>query len=262
MAERCRDWRQTRELWQNTENSDDVTALDFHPTRPSVLLAGGADGVVSIFDTMIAEEDDSLIQGFDHGPVFKAGFLGRERIYALSSDQQLTIHPVSTSGDEDDPLPTIIGDVRPIVQCEYVVDMLKSGDDYVIATGTNIQYVKQKYFPSYWMLIGWCRESRLDLVKIDHALDLERAPCLDLSTRHVLAPAHGEEVVRSVYVDSTVCWTEVVVSTVNVGQSGVIFTAGEDGYIRAFGQSQIMSSSGTTKGTKVKKSGDGRYKPY
>lgn len=139
----CRDLRQTRQLWQNTENSDDITALDFHPTRSSILLAGGADGMVSVFDTNIAEEDDSLIQGFDHGPVFKAGFLGSQRIYALSSDQRLAIHPVSTPGDEIDPLPTTIGDVRPIVRCEYVIDVLRSGDDYVLATGTNIQYVDQ-----------------------------------------------------------------------------------------------------------------------
>lgn len=68
--------------------------------------------------------------------------------------------------------------------------------------------------------------------------------------------------VRSVCVDSTVCWVELFINTANVAQSGVIFTAGEDGFVRAYVQPQAMLSPGTSKGNKTKKSGDVRYKPY
>lgn len=113
----------------------------FHPTKPNIVLAGGDDGLVSLFDTNVAEEEDSLVQAINHGPIHKAGFLGDSRIYALSSDQNFAVHPVSTPGDEEDPSPTLIGDLRPIVPCQYVIDVVQSGEDYVVATGTNIEYV-------------------------------------------------------------------------------------------------------------------------
>lgn len=104
------------------------------------MLSGGDDGQVSIFDSNIQEEDDSLLQGVNHGPVHKAGFLGDQRFFALSSDQNLSIHPLSSPGDEEDPLPTLLGDLRPLVSCEYVIDVFKTGEDYVVATGSNIRY--------------------------------------------------------------------------------------------------------------------------
>lgn len=112
--------------------------VEFHPTR-DVILAGGDDGLVSLFDTTIVEEEDSLIQAINHGPIHKAGFLGNHRLYALSSDQNLAIHPVATPGDEQDPEPTLFGDLRPIVPCQYVIDVQKHGGDVVIAGGTNIE---------------------------------------------------------------------------------------------------------------------------
>lgn len=136
-----RDARQNRQVWQNAENNDEITITSFHPTRTNILLTGGDDGLVSIFDTDIADEEDSLLQAINHGPVHKAGFLGDNRIYALSSDQNFAVHPVSTPGDEQDPSPTLIGDLRPVIPCQYVVDVLKSGQDYVVASGTNIEYV-------------------------------------------------------------------------------------------------------------------------
>ena len=105
------------------------------------MLAGGDDGLVSIFDTNIAEEDESLVQVINHGPIHKAAFLGENRVFALSSDQSFAVHPVSTPGDEEDPEATLLGDLRPLIPCQYIIDVQKSGDDYVVAAGTNIQYV-------------------------------------------------------------------------------------------------------------------------
>lgn len=121
--------------------------MSFHPSRQNILLAGGDDGLVSLFDSNIAEEDESLLQVINHGPIHRAGFIGDHRIFALSSDQNFAVHPVSTPGDEQDPEPTLIGDVRPLIPCQYVIDVLKSGEDYVIAAGTNTEYVTRQPGP-------------------------------------------------------------------------------------------------------------------
>ncbi|KAJ9646870.1 hypothetical protein H2204_000562 [Knufia peltigerae] len=225
------DRRQMRKRWQNTELNDEITALDFHPTRDNVLLAGGDDGLVSLFDTQIVEEEDSLLQAVNHGPIHKAGFLGGSDLYALSSDQNLALHSLTLEEEETDPTiepsPDQFGDLRPAVPCEYVIDVFPTGPDYVVACGSH-------------------SKSRVDLVK------LQRGRPLDPSQRIVLENAHGEEVVRSIFPDEA---------------NGVIFTAGEDGRIMAFRPkeaAQTASSSPTIKTPKSKKGGstDTRYRPY
>ena len=70
----------------------------------------------------------------------------------------------------------------------------------------------------------------------------------DLDNRIVLQGAHGEDIVRSLFVD--------------IG-SDTIFTAGEDGCIKAFGLAKNQEAAvATTKGSKGKKSTDTRFKPY
>ncbi|KIW61225.1 hypothetical protein PV05_01376 [Exophiala xenobiotica] len=222
------DRRQLRMRWQNTELNDEITALDFHPTRDNVLLAGGDDGLVSIFDTQIVEEEDSLLQAVNHGPIHKAGFLGVSDLYALSSDQNLALHSLTLEDtDVIEPSPNQLGDLRPLVPCEYVIDVFPTGPDHVVACGSH-------------------SESRVDLVK------LHRGSQLDLSERVVLENAHGEEVVRSIVADEV---------------NGVIFTAGEDGRIAAFRPLDLDAqpvSLPMTAASKSKKGApaDARYKPY
>ncbi|EXJ89818.1 hypothetical protein A1O3_02885 [Capronia epimyces CBS 606.96] len=220
------DRRQNRLRWQNSEINDEITALAFHASHHNLLLSGGDDGLVSIFDTNIIEEDDSLIQAVNHGPIHKAGFLGPSNLYALSSDQNLALHSLTLPDtDADEPPSDQFGDLRPIIPCEYVIDVFQTGLDYVVACGSHSQ-------------------SRVDLVKVD------RASKLDLDQRIVLEGAHGEEVVRSIFADET---------------NGIIYTAAEDGLIAAFGPAeQPASSADRSKGSKLKKGNvtDTRYKPY
>ncbi|EXJ59933.1 hypothetical protein A1O7_04081 [Cladophialophora yegresii CBS 114405] len=225
IAPGVRDRRQTKLRWQNTEVNDEITALNFHPSRDNLLLSGADDGVVCIFDTEVQEEQDSLLQAVNHGPIHKAGFLGSTDLYALSSDQNLALHPltvddVDVEADET-PAPEQLGDLRPAVPCEYVIDILQSGQDHVVACGSH----------SY---------SRVDLVKLD------RGTGLRLDRRIVLEGAHGEEIVRSVYVDD---------------ENGTIFTAGEDGRVAAFRPGDSAPPVTPAK-AKAKKASDARYKPY
>jgi WD40 repeat protein len=133
----CRDLRQNKPRWQNSENNDDITAIEFHPEKANILLAGGDDGLVSLFDTNIQEEEDSLVQAFNHGPIHKAGFVDQGAIYALSSDQNLAIHPVYDEGRTTEPEALRVGDLRPLVPCEYVIDLLHVGSDFVVAAGSH-----------------------------------------------------------------------------------------------------------------------------
>ncbi|EHY58670.1 hypothetical protein HRR83_007392 [Exophiala dermatitidis] len=224
------DRRQNRFRWQNTEINDEITALAYHPSQPNLLLSGGDDGLVSIFDTNIAEEEDSLVQAVNHGPIHKAGFLGSSDLYALSSDQNLALHSLTLQDtDTPEPAPDQLGDLRPIIPCEYVIDVFRSGVDHVVACGSH-------------------SKSRVDLVPVNRGLKLDAAP------RIVLEGAHGEDVVRSIFADDS---------------SGVIYTAGEDGRIAAFGPAERQpdpepSLQERARSPKFKKglATEARFKPY
>ena len=145
--------------WQSTENNDDVTDLHFHPSRRNHLLSGGVDGLVSIFDTDIGDEDDSLLQVVNHGPIHKAGFLSEEVVFALSHDEQLSIHAVTSDTEEvampltgsspdiahasaNDVSPVHFGDLRRVLHCNYAIDVLQVGDKSFVAAGTHSRYVE------------------------------------------------------------------------------------------------------------------------
>lgn len=136
-----RDIRRGERRWQSTENSDDITALQYDPSNHTRLLSGGDDGLVSIFDTSIQDENDSLLQAFDHGPIHKAGFLSDQDIYALSSDQRLTIYPVEDSELDGSVViqPAVLGDLRSKAQCNYVIDVLSDIRQPYVITGSNLR---------------------------------------------------------------------------------------------------------------------------
>jgi len=100
--------------------------------------------------------------------------------------------------------------------------------------------------------------SRVDLIPISDANQL------DLTRRIILDGAHGEEIVRSLFVDDEVRdFVECHHVADRSAQSGVVFTAGEDGCIKAFGPSESLSQQTTpSKSSKFKKGSDNRYKPY
>jgi WD repeat-containing protein 89 len=137
-----RDERKKQVRWQSSENNDDITALQYHPSSPTLLLSGGDDGLVSIFDTAIDDENDSLMQAFDFAPIHKAGFLSDTAMYALSSDQKFSIYPVNHSEPDDSEVlqPVLFGDLRPTTECDYVIDVLRDINHPYVVTGSNLRY--------------------------------------------------------------------------------------------------------------------------
>ncbi|RMD40127.1 hypothetical protein DV735_g5006, partial [Chaetothyriales sp. CBS 134920] len=229
------DVRQQKIRWQNNENNDDITALNFHPSKSHILLSGGDDGLVSLFDTAVQEEDDILVQAFNHGPIHKAGFVDHSAIYALSSDQNLAIHPVFEDQRETEPGPVLLGDMRPLVGPSSLSRLLL----YLILSVLSRPRVK----------------SQVDLINMKGGLEP------DLQNKTVLQNAHGGEIVRTLYIDTA--------------SGNTIFSGGEDGCVKAWHPADVppqqgLSAANSNIDKKFKKhsrpgkrnSLDARYTPY
>lgn len=96
--------------------------LKFHPRDPNILLSGSTDGLVNLCDTRIEDEDDVVIQTFNHGAsIHHAGFLSDADVFALSHDERFAAY----SGDEErDGVATRdFGDVRDGLGCQYVANV-------------------------------------------------------------------------------------------------------------------------------------------
>ncbi|GAD98738.1 WD domain protein [Paecilomyces variotii No. 5] len=175
-------------------HNDDVTELQFHPLRNDIVLSGSTDGLVNIYDTNIADEEDALIQVINHGSVHHAGYLSENAIYALSHDETFSIHPITNPDDPaQEPSPIQFGDVRQSLGCEYVVQILGGSQGTYVAAGNTTQ-------------------QKLDLVP------LVPNPKWRFDQENIwrLPGAHGEEIVRSIYLDE---------------KSQAVFTGGEDGVV-------------------------------
>lgn len=117
------------------------TQLQYHPTRNNILLSGSTDGLVNIYDTTVTDEDDALVQVINHGSVHHAGFLSESTIFALSHDEQFSIHPATNPDDPgQEPEPVDFDDLREPLGVEYVVQVCMGGQGPYIAAG-NKMYV-------------------------------------------------------------------------------------------------------------------------
>ncbi len=112
--------------------------LEFHPTWDSILLSGSTDGLVNIYNTTIPEEDDALYQVINHGSVHHAGFISDQVVYALSHDEAFAFH--SLNSPEEDVLeeaPVLLGDVRPLLDCEYAIQAVQGAKGPALAVGNH-----------------------------------------------------------------------------------------------------------------------------
>ena len=76
--------------------------MKFHPENPDILLSGSTDGLVNICDTRISDEDEVVIQAFNHGAsIHHAGFLTRTEAYALSHDEKLALYDMAENLSAD-----------------------------------------------------------------------------------------------------------------------------------------------------------------
>jgi WD40 repeat protein len=195
-------------------HNDTITELRFLPypsNASNVLLSGSTDGLVNVFDTSIADEDDAVLQVINNrGAIHHAGLVGDD-IYALSTDEHLTIHVQQHQDlERSDPSPFVVGDVRESLTCNYAIKLLNRAASPLLAVGNHsadqsVRLIPQRRSPGpspNWASV--------------------------LSDIATLPGGHGEDIVRDVlYVDSL----------------DAVFTCGEDGAVRLWTPNQESQSA-------------------
>ncbi|KEY79300.1 hypothetical protein WD repeat protein [Aspergillus fumigatus] len=224
-----------------------VKVWDLRAGKGSAAVEMETDGLVNIYDTTITDEDDALVQVINHGSVHHAGFLGERTIYALSHDEDFSVHPATDPDEQaEEPKPIQFGDLRQPLKCEYIAQLCTGSQSAYIAAGHKL-------------------DKRLDLVPL-----IPDPWRFDQANLWRLPGAHGEEVVRSIYVDEQVC---LLYSCFKINpdspflQGHSVFTGGEDGFVRAWkpvdeDETQGEYSSAKPSRPKEKKREKERFKPY
>ncbi|KAH7483092.1 hypothetical protein FOMA001_g7086 [Fusarium oxysporum f. sp. matthiolae] len=182
-------------------HSDDVTDLSFNPSNPALLLSGSTDGLVNVYDTRVADEDDLTVQTCNvDASIHRAAWLSATEVAALSHDERCALYDVSEERANGDAVQDF-GDMRSVLGCQYVADITPKMDGSGAILGAGAQ--DKQGFELVFLAKnpngeGW-------------ALDRENSVGLP--------GAHGEEIVRSF------CFFD---------EAHVVYTAGEDGNVKAW----------------------------
>ncbi|KAI1425083.1 WD40-repeat-containing domain protein [Xylaria sp. FL1777] len=179
-------------------HSDDVTELNFHPSDQNLLLSGSTDGLVNICDTRITDEDEVIIQTFNHGSsIHHAAFLNDTEVYAISHDERLALYDMAEEYDKG-AATTDFGDMRAVLGCQYIANIFAKANGAGAVIGAGAQ--QQQAF------------ELIHLTKSD-------TWAFDQGNSVGLPGAHSEEIVRSF------CFYD---------EAQMVFSAGEDGFIKAW----------------------------
>ncbi|KZZ90167.1 WD40/YVTN repeat-like-containing domain protein [Moelleriella libera RCEF 2490] len=138
-------------------HSDDVTELQFHPGNAAVLLSGSTDGLVNVYDTRIADEEEVTVQTFNHGAsIHRAAFLDGASVAVLSHDEQFAVYDVTEGGDGQQQQQQQegeakegqhFGDLRGRLGCQYVANVLPKtdGSGAILGAGAHENKEQEMY---------------------------------------------------------------------------------------------------------------------
>lgn len=94
---------------------------------------------MNICDTKIADEDEVVIQTFNHdSSIHHAAFLNDTEVYALSHDERLALYDMA-EGYEKGAATTDFRDMRGVLGCQYVANIFPktNGAGAVIGAGAH-----------------------------------------------------------------------------------------------------------------------------
>lgn len=198
------DSRSTAPLVSYTDShAEDVTALSWHPTN-NLLLSGGQDGLINVFDTTIVDEEEAVLQVFNHGSsLHLAQFVGKNEVFAISHMESASLYKLSYA-QEEIPRDEIkeFGDLRPKLGMDYCVSFVAGAAPKMFTGSSN---------------------GKLSIVPFD-TLDL------DFDTSRKIEMDCGTEIVRSVYLDEAP----------HSVHGPLLYAAGEDGVLRVFSKSVLL----------------------
>ncbi|KAM0720577.1 hypothetical protein Q7P37_004713 [Cladosporium fusiforme] len=188
-------------------HTDSITQLQWHPTQRNLLLSGSTDGLVSVFDAEVAEEEDALMQVLNpRSAVHCAGFLAEDQVFALSTDEQLWVYGLEKTGTADEEALPVkeFGDVRGELDCMYVIDL-----------------AREAFLPNPIVACGHNEKQTLRVAEL-------KGPGWELGEKIEFPGAHGEEVVRDLkFVDA-----------------GRVVSCGEDGIVRLWSLGEAPKADG------------------
>lgn len=149
---------------------------------------------MNLYDTTIIDEDDALTQVFNHGSsIAHTDFLSDDELFALSHDEIFSIYQFTDSHEDGiSHSAHAFGDLRPQLQCEYIVDLVSSGSiGPVIGAGAY----RSAHPPTPSTSDSRKPSSHhLDIVPLHRFSNWT----LDIANALRLPGAHGEDVVRSI----------------------------------------------------------------
>lgn len=121
-------------------HSDDITELSFHATQPALLLSGSTDGLVNVYDTRITDEDEVVVQTFNHNSsVHHAAFLApSSEILAISHDEKFALYDVGEDRVDGNATQDF-GDLREVLGCQYIANITPKmdGAGAIIGSGST-----------------------------------------------------------------------------------------------------------------------------
>lgn len=116
-----------------------MTDLSFNPSNPAILLSGSTDGLVNVYDTRIAEEEDLTLQTCNaDASVHRAAWLSATEVAALSHDERCALYDVSEERMNGDAVQDF-GDMRTVLGCQYVADITPKMDGSGAILGAGAQ---------------------------------------------------------------------------------------------------------------------------
>ena len=100
---------------------------------------------MNIYDIAQTDEDDALIQVANHGSsISHANFLSNSQFFAISHDENFSVYQLENVDDSaTEVAPQVFGDLRPQLECEYIVDVIPSIDsvETILGAGSH-RYVE------------------------------------------------------------------------------------------------------------------------
>ena len=185
-------------------HTDTITQLAFHPNQPNLLLSGSTDGLVSVFDVNIEDEEDALQQVLNpRSAIHCSGFLSPTEVYVVTTDEHFSVYSLDETHEGEGHSVLDYGDVREKLDCMYVANLV-SGQQPVMAYGHNV-------------------DQTLSIVQLDPSRGWSFGPTISLPG------AHGEEVVRDLMI---------------MDAEEKAISCGEDGHVRIWDLSAAMHRSG------------------